>query len=151
MSSLLKQLLRRADVLTLTRMSKSKMYADIAKKTFPGPIKHGRMSFWNSSEVSDWIDKRIADRDANTENQATAKRPRKKTSHEIFVSSKQERKAVDVGRLAQKISCGSAPNARSVLKIFPKRIQVLRPKAIPTTAQVREPVSGGQKTDARLR
>jgi len=67
MSSLLRQLLRRAEVLERIKCSKSKLYEDILESKFPAPIKQGRNSYWVAEEVANWIDSRIAERDAELE------------------------------------------------------------------------------------
>ena len=64
MSSLLKQLLRLPEVRTVTKQSKSAIYEGILEQTFPGPIKHGRSSYWVAEEIAAWIESRIAERDA---------------------------------------------------------------------------------------
>jgi prophage regulatory protein len=64
MSSLLKKLLRRPEVLEQIKCSKSKLYEDISAGLFPAPIKHGRISYWIAEEVAEWFESRISVRDA---------------------------------------------------------------------------------------
>lgn len=51
------------DVMRRVRMCKSKLYQEVAKGTFPRPVKIGRGTAFVSSEVDAWIAKRIAERD----------------------------------------------------------------------------------------
>lgn len=46
-----------------TLLSRTVIYRMMGKGTFPKPIKFGRMSVWLESEVDDWIEARIAERD----------------------------------------------------------------------------------------
>lgn len=47
-----------------TRLGRSEIYRRIAAGKFPPPIKLGiRASAWVSTEIDDWIAKRIAERD----------------------------------------------------------------------------------------
>jgi prophage regulatory protein len=58
------QLIKLYEVLDMTALSRSSLYALIAKGQFPAPVKIGpRASAWNHSEIADWIDARIAERD----------------------------------------------------------------------------------------
>jgi prophage regulatory protein len=48
-------------VLDMTRTSRSHLYALVAKKEFPSPIKLGlRSTRWLEAEVQDWMESRIA-------------------------------------------------------------------------------------------
>jgi prophage regulatory protein len=44
-------------------IGRTSIYAGIAAKTFPAPIKSGKRSLWVESEVEQWIADRIAERD----------------------------------------------------------------------------------------
>ncbi|QRN55917.1 AlpA family phage regulatory protein [Dyella caseinilytica] len=44
-------------------LGRTTIYAGIAAKTFPGPVKVGKRSLWVESEVDRWIAARIAERD----------------------------------------------------------------------------------------
>ena len=58
------QLIKLHDVLKATALSRSSLYALIAKGQFPAPVKIGpRASAWNYSEIATWIATRIAERD----------------------------------------------------------------------------------------
>ena len=54
------------EVLDRTQVSRSQVYSLIAEGKFPKPIKlgGGRSSGWISSEVDQWIDDRILERDS---------------------------------------------------------------------------------------
>lgn len=59
----MKKLLRLPQVMEMTGKSRSSIYAD---PTFPERVKIGsRSSAWLQEEVANWIDDRLADRDAN--------------------------------------------------------------------------------------
>lgn len=50
-----------------TKLGRSEIYRRIAAGSFPSPIKLGvRASAWISTEIDDWIAKRIAERDQGT-------------------------------------------------------------------------------------
>ncbi|CAD2256898.1 AlpA family transcriptional regulator [Xanthomonas arboricola] len=57
------RLLRLRDVLERVGMSKSTLYGRIRDKTFPQPLHLGTSSVWVESEVADWINQQIAQRD----------------------------------------------------------------------------------------
>ncbi|PPU41873.1 helix-turn-helix transcriptional regulator [Xanthomonas arboricola] len=57
------RLLRLRDVLERVGMSKSTLYSRIREKTFPQPLHLGTSSVWVESEVTDWINQQIAQRD----------------------------------------------------------------------------------------
>ena len=58
-------ILRLPEVKDKTKKSRSSIYADMAKDKFPKQIKLGaRSSGWLESEIDDWINERIADRDS---------------------------------------------------------------------------------------
>lgn len=44
-------------------LKKSKIYAMIDEGEFPRPVKLGAVNTWPASEVSAWINRRIAERD----------------------------------------------------------------------------------------
>lgn len=50
------RLLRIEDVVALTGVSKSRVYALIKVGEFPAPVKEGASSLWPSREVQRWID-----------------------------------------------------------------------------------------------
>lgn len=55
-------LTRRKDVEKRVAMSRSRIYALMAEDKFPKPIRLGAMSVaWLESEITEWIDARIAD------------------------------------------------------------------------------------------
>lgn len=56
------QLLRLRDVLQRTGVSRSWVYRQVADDSFPRPVKLNRTSAWLESEIEDWIDARIAQR-----------------------------------------------------------------------------------------
>ena len=54
------KLLRINQVLEITGLGRSTIYARVAQKSFPEPIKAGqRASRWIESEVTDWIEVQI--------------------------------------------------------------------------------------------
>lgn len=56
------QLLRLPQVRDATGLARSTIYALVAEGKFPAPIKASqRASAWVSSEVSEWIERRIAE------------------------------------------------------------------------------------------
>lgn len=56
-------LLRLPEVEASTGKKRSAIYAEIQNGTFPAPVKIGpRASAWVSSEISEWIAARIAER-----------------------------------------------------------------------------------------
>ena len=58
------QLLRLPDVLARTGMSRSRLYAALADRSFPQPVKISlRAVAWPAEEVDDWISQRIAARE----------------------------------------------------------------------------------------
>ncbi|NJB92142.1 helix-turn-helix transcriptional regulator [Xanthomonas arboricola] len=59
----IQRLLRLRDVLERVGMSKSTLYSRIRDKTFPQPLHLGTSSVWVESEVTDWINQQIAQRD----------------------------------------------------------------------------------------
>ena len=55
------QLLRLPDVLARTGLSRSRLYAALADRSFPQPVKISpRAVAWPTEEVDDWISQRIA-------------------------------------------------------------------------------------------
>jgi prophage regulatory protein len=58
--SITNALLNRQNVQTRTTLSRSSLYAMIAKGEFPSPIKiTGRRVAWTETSVNDWIQSRI--------------------------------------------------------------------------------------------
>jgi len=58
-------ILRLPDVIKITALSRSAIYDLIAKGKFPKQIKlTSRSSGWIESEINQWLDDRIAERDA---------------------------------------------------------------------------------------
>ena len=58
------KLIKLKDVIDITGLSRSFVYALAQKGDFPKPVKLSeRSSAWVKSEVDDWIDARIATRD----------------------------------------------------------------------------------------
>jgi len=59
-----KQLLRLPDVRRIVGLSRSEIYRRIALDQFPKPVPIGdRVRAWDSTEISAWVDTRIAARD----------------------------------------------------------------------------------------
>jgi len=55
-----KTLLRLPQVRARVGLSRSALYAQIARREFPGPIKIGsRAAAWVETEVEDWITRRV--------------------------------------------------------------------------------------------
>jgi prophage regulatory protein len=51
------------------RMGRTKIYEEIAAGNFPRPVKTGKRGVaWVDSEIDDWIERRIAERDAEHDN-----------------------------------------------------------------------------------
>ena len=60
-----RRVLRLKEVTRRTGRSRSSIYDDIADDKFPGPIPLGpRAVGWLEDEIEDWLDARIAERDA---------------------------------------------------------------------------------------
>lgn len=58
-------IIRLNDVIKMTGLSRSSIYDLISKDTFPKQIKlTSRSSGWLESEVQQWIDERVAERDS---------------------------------------------------------------------------------------
>jgi len=62
MSTLLRKLLRLSEVLEITGLSRSYVYARM-KVDFPRPIAIGRARRWDAEEVQNFIEARIVERD----------------------------------------------------------------------------------------
>ena len=62
----MKTFLRLSKVLATVGKSKSYVYEEINHDRFPKPVKIGRTSVWVDSEIQDWIESRIADRDGGS-------------------------------------------------------------------------------------
>jgi prophage regulatory protein len=61
----MEKLLRLPEVKDLTCRSTSRIYADMAAGTFPKPVRIGvRAVAWRESELQEWLEKRIKDREA---------------------------------------------------------------------------------------
>lgn len=58
-----RQLLTLRDVIDKVAMSKTYIYEMGKKGTFPKPVKFGISSRWVESEIDEWIEARIAERD----------------------------------------------------------------------------------------
>lgn len=67
------KLLKMRDVMALTSLAKSTIYKYIDIEGFPKQVKLGRGSVsWIEEEVLDWIEAKIAQRDAQIEEQKAA-------------------------------------------------------------------------------
>ncbi len=64
------RLIRLAEVMHKTGLSKTSIYAMIRAGGFPGTVHVGTASFWVESEVDQWISDRIAARDGGQEKKA---------------------------------------------------------------------------------
>lgn len=64
MSTSLRRLLKIAEVKEITGFGHAYLYELIALNQFVRPVKIGRASRWPSDEVQNWIDQRVAARDA---------------------------------------------------------------------------------------
>lgn len=61
----MQKLLKFEEVQSRTQKSRSRIYDDMAAGTFPKPVKIGtRAVAWIASEIDEWIEQRIADREA---------------------------------------------------------------------------------------
>jgi prophage regulatory protein len=58
-----RRLIRLPEVERLTGLKKTQIYELLKKKEFPRPVKHGRLSLWEATEVEDWIALKISLRD----------------------------------------------------------------------------------------
>lgn len=56
-------LIRLADVVRIVGLRKSQIYKLISHGGFPAPVKIGRASRWAASEIADWVQARLAERD----------------------------------------------------------------------------------------
>lgn len=56
-------LLTLKEVIGIVKSAKSSIYRDIARKTFPCPVKNGKTSLWVGSEIQAWVKSRISARD----------------------------------------------------------------------------------------
>ena len=56
-----KKLIRLKDVVEITGLSKSQIYALIAAEKFVRQVKIARSSRWSLDAVNDWIDARVAE------------------------------------------------------------------------------------------
>ena len=60
-----KRFIRLPEVINRTGYRRTSIYEKIAEGTFPAPIKLGpRAVAWVSEEIEDWMDARVAERDA---------------------------------------------------------------------------------------
>lgn len=58
-----KRLIRLAEVMNLTGLCRASVYNYIKAGIFPPPAKFGKNSLWEYSEIQQWIEKRLAERD----------------------------------------------------------------------------------------
>jgi prophage regulatory protein len=76
MVEIVKMLLRRQDVEAISALSKSELYRRLREGTFPQPIVLAdRVVRWVADEVREWVDARIAERDARPTNTALPPHP----------------------------------------------------------------------------
>src|SRR6187455_421300 len=76
MIEIVKLLLRRQDVEAVTGLSKSQIYLRMAEGRFPQPVTLAdRLVRWVADEVREWVDARIAERDARPTNTALLPHP----------------------------------------------------------------------------
>jgi len=60
-----KKFIKLPTVMDLTGYRRTSIYQKIAEGTFPAPVKLGpRAVAWVSEEIKDWMDARVAERDA---------------------------------------------------------------------------------------
>ncbi len=60
-----KRFIRLPEVINRTGYRRTSIYEEIAEGTFPAPIKLGpRAVAWVSEEIEEWMDARVAERDA---------------------------------------------------------------------------------------
>ena len=60
-----KKFIRLPEVISRTGYKRTSIYEKIAEGTFPAPIKLGpRAVAWVSEEIEEWMDARVAERDA---------------------------------------------------------------------------------------
>jgi prophage regulatory protein len=64
--SIPRRLLALRDVITLTAMSRSAIYRDMAAGTFPRCTKVGSRARWAEHEVAAWIDRQLESRNPAT-------------------------------------------------------------------------------------
>lgn len=57
-----KRLIRLAEVMNLTGLSRASVYNYIKAGTFPIQAKFGKSSLWEYKEIQQWIEARLADR-----------------------------------------------------------------------------------------
>lgn len=68
----MKRLLRLPEVLSRAGVSRSYVYDGVKTGRFPKPVKvTERTSAWVESEIQEWIDQRIAERDAGPDSELT--------------------------------------------------------------------------------
>jgi len=68
----MKRLIRLPETLSRAGVSRSYVYDAVKKGEFPKPVKvTERTSAWVESEVQEWIDQRIAERDTGLDSQGT--------------------------------------------------------------------------------
>ena len=58
-----KRLIRLAEVMNLTGLSRASVYNYIKAGIFPAPAKFGKSSLWEYNEIQDWINQRLQERD----------------------------------------------------------------------------------------
>ena len=60
-----KKFIKLPTVMDLTGYRRTSIYQKVAEGTFPAPVKLGpRAVAWVSEEIKDWMDARVAERDA---------------------------------------------------------------------------------------
>lgn len=57
-----KRLIRLAEVMNLTGLSRASVYNYIKAEIFPPPAKFGKSSLWEYNEIQAWINKRLQER-----------------------------------------------------------------------------------------
>ena len=58
------KLLKLEDVMDRTSLGRSTMYNLLDEGRFPKPVKVGRLNAWPETEIDEWIQGRITERDA---------------------------------------------------------------------------------------
>lgn len=57
-----KRLIRLHEVMNLCGLSRASVYSYIKMGIFPSPAKFGKSSLWEYTEIQDWINQRIEER-----------------------------------------------------------------------------------------
>ncbi|MFD1259044.1 helix-turn-helix transcriptional regulator [Entomomonas asaccharolytica] len=63
-----KRLIRLAEVMSLTGLSRASVYNYIKAGTFPIQAKFGKSSLWEYKEIQQWINQRLEERNSNSNN-----------------------------------------------------------------------------------